>query len=60
MQSMTLEQLRTTFHAGGLTVARVAAAGKRVHVVVDTKEVALARTPRPANRHSKGKLVVVP
>ena len=37
MQLMTLEQLRTTFHAGGLTAARVVAAGKRFHAVADTK-----------------------
>lgn len=37
MQNMTLEQLRTTFHAGGLTAARVVATGKRFHVVADTK-----------------------
>jgi hypothetical protein len=37
MQNMTIEQLRMTFHAGGLTAARVVAAGKRFHVVSDTK-----------------------
>lgn len=37
MQNMTLEQLRTTFHAGGLTTACVVAAGKRFHTVVGTK-----------------------
>lgn len=37
MQSMTLEQLRTTFHAGGLTAAQVVATGKRFHIVADTK-----------------------
>lgn len=37
MQNMTLEQLRTTFHAGGLAAARVVATGKRFHVVADTK-----------------------
>jgi len=37
MQNMTLEQLRTTFHAGGLSAARVVATGKRFHVVADTK-----------------------
>ncbi len=37
MQSMTLEQLRTTFHAGGLAAARVVATGKRFHAVADTK-----------------------
>ncbi len=37
MQSMTLEQLRTTFHAGGLSAAQVVATGNRFHVVADTK-----------------------
>jgi hypothetical protein len=37
MQSMTLEQLRTTFHAGGLSAAQVVATGKRFHAVADTK-----------------------
>lgn len=37
MLSMTLEQLRTTFHAGGLSAAQIVAAGKRFHVVADTK-----------------------
>jgi hypothetical protein len=37
MQNMTLEQLRTTFHAGGLVAACVVANGKRFHVVADTK-----------------------
>lgn len=37
MQTMTVEQLRTTFHAGGLTAARIVATGKRFHAVADTK-----------------------
>lgn len=37
MQSMTLEQLRTTFNAGGLAAAQVVATGRRFHVVADTK-----------------------
>lgn len=37
MRSTTLEQLRTTFHAGGLAAAQVVATGNRFHVVADTK-----------------------
>ena len=37
MQNMTLNQLRTTFHAGGISAAHVVANGKRFHVVADTK-----------------------
>lgn len=46
MQLLTLEQLRTTFHAGGLAAAQVVAAGNRFHIVTDTKSgdrVVLAR-----------------
>jgi len=34
---VTLEQFRTTFHAGGLTAARIVANGNRYHAVADTK-----------------------
>ncbi|WP_281661172.1 hypothetical protein [Microvirgula aerodenitrificans] len=43
---MTLERLRTAFHMGGLTAARVVANGSRFHAVADTAngdQIVLAR-----------------
>lgn len=37
MRNMTLEQIRTTFHAGGLVAAQVVAVGRGFFVQVDSK-----------------------
>lgn len=37
MQLMTVGELRRTFHAGGLTAARVVASGANFNIVVVTK-----------------------
>ena len=54
MPSMTLEQMRTIFHMGGLAAARIVANGRRFHVVVSPRagdSVMLVRhsdrAPRP-------------
>lgn len=54
MRTMTLEEVRTTFHSGGLTAAQIVAHGRRFHVTADTRtgeRVILVkytgRTPRP-------------
>lgn len=54
MRTMTLEEIRTTFHSGGLTAAQIVAHGRRFHLTADTRtgeRVILVkytgRTPRP-------------